>query len=88
MKKMTVLSIIVLLVATGLSQVAVRADIPVKFVGQWGGPCNATAVSGNLLYMGIGPSLLIMDVSQPSNPIRLGQVILPGMAAGVAVSGN
>ena len=68
----------------------VRADIPVELVSQWGVSCNAVAVSGNRAYMGMGTSLLILDISQPSNPRQLGQVVLPDIygVQGVAVSGN
>jgi len=64
----------------------VEADVSVSMVGQWGGECTAVAVSGNLAYAGLGPSLVILDISEPANPIKLGQTILPDMVAEVAVS--
>ena len=65
------------------------ANIPVTLVGQWGGSCYASAVSGNRAYMGMGPRLGVLDVSNPSNPTVLGMTeVLPGFVRGVAVSGN
>jgi len=66
-----------------------RADIPVTLVGQWGGPCNAVALSGNCVYLGVGLRLLVLDVSGPASPTVLGMSeVLPRIVQGVAVSGN
>ena len=66
-----------------------RADIPITLVGQWGGTCKAVAVSGNRAYMGIGPRLAVMDVSNPANSTILGMSeLLPDFVQGVAVCGN
>ena len=65
------------------------ADVPVTVAGQWGGPCWATAVSGNRAYMGMGPRLVVVDVSTPSSPTVLGMsYIMPDAIWGLAVSGN
>ena len=37
-----------------------RAELPVEFVGQFGGLSNAVAVSGNLAYLGMGNCLVIL----------------------------
>ena len=66
-----------------------RADIPVTPVGQWGGASFDVAVSGSRAYMGMGPRLVVLDISDPSNPTLIGMSdVLPSIVQGVAISGN
>ena len=44
------------------------AEIPIELVGQWGGACYTVAIRDNYAYIGRGPSLLILDISEPANP--------------------
>ncbi len=37
-------------------------------VGQIGGPAYAVAVQANYAYLGIGPRLWVLDVSNPAHP--------------------
>jgi hypothetical protein len=47
------------------------------------------AVSGHYAYVAVGDAgLLVIDVSDPANPRRVGGYDTPGNALGVAVSGN
>ena len=55
----------------------------VRLVGQIGGLCQAAAAQGQHAYFGIGPGLLILDVSNPAVPARLGQAILPDAVLGI-----
>ena len=65
------------------------ADIPVTLVGQWGGASYAVAVSGNRAYLGMGPRLVILDVSNPAGPTVLGtSEVMPDIVQGIAISGN
>jgi hypothetical protein len=77
-------------VIVGLAAISTaRADIPVELVGQWGGPSTAVAVSGNRVYLGVGPRLVVLDVTQPAGPTVLGQTeVLPGPIRAVAVAGD
>ena len=64
------------------SQTAPTAYLPrsenVELVGQVGGRVNAVAVQGNHVYLGVGPRLLVLDVSDPTTPILAGQTpVLP-----------
>ena len=44
---------------------------------------------GHYAYVGVGPRLVILDVSDPSHPILVGQTAaFPGVVEGVAVVGN
>ena len=75
--------------STVKSAIYVVPGLPVTPVGQWGGACNACAVSGNRAYIGMGPRLAILDISNPSAPALLGvSQVLPYPALGVVVSGN
>lgn len=72
-----------------LAASAWATDIPVTLAGQWGGTCCATAISGTHAYMGMGPRLLVVDVSTPSTPRVVGMSpVLPDAIWGVTVSGN
>ena len=46
-------------------------------------------VQGNYAYMGIGPRLVILDISDPALPILIGQTaVLTGIVNGVVVAGK
>ena len=44
-----------------------------RLIGQLGGAVNALAVQGDTAYAGVGPRLLVFDVSNPQQPALLGQ---------------
>ncbi len=48
----------------------------VELLGQIGGPTYAVAVQGNYAYVGIGPRLVVLDVSNPADPTMAGQTAL------------
>jgi hypothetical protein len=55
-------------------------------VGQWSrGPSDAVAVSGDYVFFGSGPSMLIADVSQPAAPQVVGEITLFGEVKGIEV---
>ncbi|MFQ5858777.1 MAG: hypothetical protein ACE5LU_24515 [Anaerolineae bacterium] len=53
----------------------------VELIGQIGGETYAVAVQGNYAYIGLGPRLVVLDVSHPANPTVVGQtdLLLPGV---------
>lgn len=58
-------------------------------VGQIGGVSYAVAVQGNFAYLGSGPRLLVLDISNPSTPQLLGQSeVLPGVIRDIKVYGQ
>ena len=60
----------------------------VELVGQIGGSVYAVALQGDYAYIGVGPRLVILDVSNPAQPPVIGQTgVLPGMVGDVAVAG-
>ena len=44
-----------------------------RLIGQLGGAVDALAVQGDTAYAGVGPRLLVFDVSIPQQPVLLGQ---------------
>jgi len=71
------------------ASVTTAAAWNVELVGQIGGATKAVAVHGNYAYIGIGPRLVILDVSDPTHPAVIGQTgVLPAIVQGVKVSGN
>ncbi|MFN3929222.1 MAG: carboxypeptidase regulatory-like domain-containing protein, partial [Thermoflexus sp.] len=70
------------------SAVASQA-LAVELVGQIGGAVKAVAVRGGYAYIGVGPRLVILDISNPAQPAVIGQTaVLPGVVADVAVAGS
>ena len=60
-----------------------------ELVGRWPyGPTEAVAISGNYAYFGSGTVLQIANVSVQATPQLVGEVVLPGVVRGVAVSGG
>ncbi len=58
-------------------------------VGRWAaGPPYAFKVENNIIYTASGGILLILDISDPTNPQFLGQVFTDGIINDVAKSGN
>ncbi len=50
-----------------------KEEITFTVVGQLGGRVNAVALEGNIAYVGIGPRLVLVDISNPAAPRFLGQ---------------
>ena len=61
----------------------------INIIGRWAkGPCYAAAVDGSIAYFGNGPSLQIVDFSDPANPIELAKVELQAPLRDVTINGN
>lgn len=60
----------------------------VNAVGTLGGRCSAVALAGSQLLVGAGAALEVWDRSNPSAPVRLGAVRLPGLVEGLAARGS
>ena len=61
----------------------------VELVGQIGGATDTVAVQGRYAYIGLGPRLAVVDISNPARPTLVGQsAILPDLVEDVAVSGT
>lgn len=67
-----------------------RADeIGLHVVGQIGGASYAVAVQGNYAYLGVGPRLVVLDVSDPAQPRPVGQTaMMPETVQDVHMSGT
>jgi len=64
-------------------------DVAMEIVGQIGGPVTAVAVRDGLAFVGIGPRLVAVDVSDPARPATIGQSeVLPAIVSDVALSGD
>jgi hypothetical protein len=60
-----------------------------QLVGQISGATFAVAVQGNYAYIGVGPRLVVLNISNKASPVMVGQTnILPGFVEDVAVAGN
>jgi hypothetical protein len=75
---------------TGLGAPGAQAARNVELVSQIGGAdAHAVAVSGLYAYVGVGPRLVILDISDPRTPRAVGQSdSLPGIVNDVALGNN
>ena len=66
------------------------ADIKIERVAQWGGATKAVAVVGDRAYLGVGPRLSVLDISDPARPVELGRTagVFRGAVQEVVVSGD
>ena len=61
----------------------------VELVGQFGGSCYAVDVQGRYAYLGMARRVIVLDVSDPSHPMPIGQTdLLPDLVVSLAVSGS
>ncbi|MGE5224992.1 MAG: LVIVD repeat-containing protein, partial [Omnitrophica WOR_2 bacterium] len=59
------------------------------FMSQFGGSVTAIAIQGNYAYLGVGPRLVVMDISAPASPVLIGQSqVLAGWINAIAISGH
>ena len=62
-------------------------QVTLEPIGQIGGTAHGVAVQGHYAYVGMGPTLLVLDVSDPQNVMRVGQSkVLPGIVQEAYVS--
>lgn len=57
----------------------------VSLVSAIGGSCFGIAVQGNYAYVGEGRNFLVLDVTTPSSPSKVGRLTLPGIIRGIAL---
>jgi hypothetical protein len=76
--------------ATSLAAAAASGqEISLSLAGQWGGTLMAASVRGDRAYLAIGPRVVVLDVADPANPVRLGQSpVLPNYIPGTQVVGD
>lgn len=61
----------------------------IALAGQIGGAISAVAVTGRYAYVGVGPRLVILDISDPAHPLFVGQTApLSDNITEVAVAGS
>ena len=58
----------------------------IKLLGQYGGSAYAVAVQENYAYLGQGPRMVVLDISQRSQPRQVGQSdLMRGIVNGIAL---
>jgi hypothetical protein len=61
---------------------------PLTLVNHLGGEANAVFVTGNYVYVGFGPELAVLDISNPTQPVRTGYLLLPDTVRDIQVVGG
>ena len=60
-----------------------------EYIDQYGGSTNVVAIQAGYAYLGQGPRMAVLDVSNPAAPTWVGESeLLPGLVMGVAVEGD
>jgi hypothetical protein len=63
-------------------------EVSLELTGQWGGSCYGVDVRDGVAYVGIGPRVVALDISEPSEPRLLGQsLVLPNEVRDISVCG-
>ncbi len=72
------------------AEVVPPADaVDVQLVGQFGGASYTVTVQGSYAYVGVGPRLVVLDISDPLLIRKVGETdVLPTIVGDVAVDGN
>ena len=56
-------------------------------VGQIGGIVSAVEVDGSHVYLGVGPRVVVLDVSDPTRPVQVGEsAVLPNVVQDIALA--
>jgi hypothetical protein len=55
---------------------------------QLGGPSRTVAVAGDTAYLGLGPSVQLLDVADPARPVALGRLDLAGIVLDLTIEGD
>lgn len=64
-------------------------EVTFEIIGQIGGSASAIAVKDKVAYLGVGPQVLILDVSNPAAPRQIGQSrAFPGFVGDIAITGD
>lgn len=73
----------------GVIQLLGQSGEETELVGRWaGGPPYAFTVENNIVFTASGGILQTLDISDPSNPILLGQVATNGVINDISKAGN
>jgi hypothetical protein len=94
LKILTLLSLAIPSAAAGPHRIISALDPPLPdrpppVVGHNGGQVFDITVRGEYAYLSIGSELAILNVAEPTHPVRVGHVTLPGdFVGGPAIAGN
>ena len=82
--------IISLILSLGfITSLFAQSSLNTTFVGHWGyGTCDAVAVSGNCAFVGKGYMFLVIDKTDLTNPVKIGELSLPDAIFEIEILGN
>ena len=75
MKKITVFLAVLIMSLALMPEICCAQDAEnVRLLGRWGyGPVRAVAVKGNTVYLGARDVVFVVDVTNPSSPLKVGE---------------
>ena len=89
LKRFTRTSLIVTFILGFFNDAWSQEAVNTTLVGRWGnGICEAVCAVGDIVYYGNGGSLVIVDFSDPDDPVELGKVALPSLIKNIHLEGD
>jgi hypothetical protein len=68
---------------------AVTEELTFELLAHEGGEVRSVAVDGHIAYLGVGPRLVALDVSNPASPQQIGRSeVLPGLVDAVVLAND
>ena len=90
MNKHRILMIVFMTAAVFVMNVGIGTaeDVDLTLEGHFGGGTYATAVSGDYAYVGQEQDLVVLDISNPSQPLELGRIDTLSFVEDIKISGS
>ena len=83
----TTFTILILVILLSICSYAQNQNT--TLIGHWGyGPCYTSEVVNDLVYMGSGCMFLVIDISNPSQPEKIGELLLAGVLRDITIVGD
>jgi hypothetical protein len=88
-KKLVVATMIACVLLSTLAPSVAAQDLELRVLGRLGGAIGAVLVQGDYAYLGVGPTLVIVDVADPEHLEELGRTKrLPDLIESIAIHGD
>jgi RHS repeat-associated protein len=69
-------------------EIGMADEVNLTLEGHFGGLTNAVEVSGNFAFIGQGQDFIVLDISNPTTPLKLGRLNINGYIMDIKISNN
>ncbi|MBN2007430.1 MAG: DUF11 domain-containing protein [Anaerolineae bacterium] len=75
--------------AAPMAKETIAPPSPITLINQIGGGTFSVAIQGDYAYIGVGPRLVTLDITNPANPIAVGQTeVISNYLTDIEIQGN